>query len=292
VSDRPAGVETALTTALGRPVRVIRREPLSGGDVSDVGRLHTDAGTFVVKSHASPPAGFFTAEAAGLAALRASGTTLAVPAVVAVREEAPAFLILEDLGSGRPAARFDEAFGRGLAELHRHTAPGFGFACDTFCGTTRQPNAWTTSWREFYRQSRLGMQVELAVRGHRLSTSEACRAIAVLGRLDTIIDEPADGPSLIHGDLWSGNLLATSNGTPALIDPSVAFAHREAEFGMMRLFGGFPERVYAAYEEAFPLEPGWRDRNAIYQLYHLLNHLNLFGAAYRAPVMAVVDRFV
>ena len=292
MSDRPDAVGGALSAALGRLVRVISREPLGGGDISDVARVHTDAGPFVVKSHASPPAGFFSAEAAGLAALRGSGTTLAVPAVVAVSDERPAFLILEDLGSGQPRPRFDEAFGRGLAELHRHTAAAFGFGCDTFCGTTRQPNRWTTSWREFYRQSRLGTQVELAMRAHRLSTSEGTRVNRLVDRLDTIIDEPADGPSLIHGDLWSGNLIVTAKGTPALIDPSAAFAHREAEFGMMRLFGGFNDRVYAAYEEAFPLEPGWRDRTAIYQLYHLLNHLNLFGGAYRAQVMTLVDWFV
>lgn len=289
--DRRAALDAALTAAIGRPVRVTRIEPLGGGDICQVGRLHTDAGSFIVKSHASPPAGFFRAEAAGLTTLRASGTALRIPEVVATQDEGPAFLVIEDLGSGRQASGFDEAFGRGLAEVHRHTAARFGFEHDTFCGTTRQLNRWTATWVDFYRQSRLGFQVDLARRARLLSPDEARRIGRLIDTLDTIIDEPADGPSLIHGDLWSGNLHVTARGEPALIDPSVSFAHREAELGMMRLFGGFSERAYAAYDEAFPLEPGWRTRNPIYQLYHLLNHLNLFGGGYRAQVMAVVDRF-
>ena len=285
-------MDAALTSALGRPVRVARSQPLGGGDISEVARVHTDAGTFIVKSHPSPPSGLFNAEAAGLTALRASGTSLRIPEVIVVDDGPPAFLIIEDLGSGRPAVGFDEAVGRGLAQLHRHTAQRFGFERDTFCGTTRQPNAWTGSWVDFYRQSRLGFQLDLAAHAHLLSPAEASRISRLIGTLDTILDEPADGPSLIHGDLWSGNLHTASSGAPSLVDPSVSFAHREAELGMMRLFGGFSERVYAAYDEAFPLEPEWRERNAVYQLYHLLNHLNLFGGTYRGQVMAVVDRFV
>ena len=105
------------------------------------------------------------------------------------------------------------------------------------------------------------------------------------------IGEPPSGPSLIHGDLWSGNLHADHDGRPALIDPAASYAHREAELGMMTLFGGFSARVFAAYDEAFALEPGWRDRNPLYQLYHLMNHLNLFGGGYRSQVMSVVRQF-
>jgi fructosamine-3-kinase len=109
-------------------------------------------------------------------------------------------------------------------------------------------------------------------------------------RLDRWLAEPA-APSLIHGDLWSGNLHITTGGAPALLDPAVYYAHREAEFGIMTLFGGFPARVYEAYDEVFPLEAGWRDRVPIYQLYHLLNHLNLFGAGYHTQTMAIARRF-
>lgn len=283
-------IEAALAVALGRPVRVTARLGLGGGDIARVERIHTDAGTFVVKSHPSPPADFFGAEAAGLVALRESGTSLRIPEVVAV--DGDEFIVLEDLGSGTPSAHSDEALGRGLAELHRQSSPQFGFERDTFCGTTRQPNTWATRWVDFYAEARLGQQLDLAIRARRLSSSEADRLRRLIERLHTVIDEPAEGAALIHGDLWSGNVHVTRTGAPALIDPSAYFGHREAELGMMRLFGGFSERVYAAYDDAFRLEAGWRDRNAIYQLYHVLNHLNLFGGGFRAQAMAVVDRFV
>lgn len=268
------------------------RRALGGGDISQVERIQTDAGTFIVKSHPSPPMGFFRAEAAGLTACRQSGTSLGIPAVIAVEDEGPALIVLEDLGVGAPSPGFDEAYGRGLAELHTWTSERFGFERDNYCGTTRQPNSWTGRWVDFYAQARLGHQLDLARRSGRLSLSEGDRVRLLIERLDAIIDEPADGPALIHGDLWSGNLLVTSAGAPALVDPAAYFAHREAELGMMLLFGSFSERVYDAYNEVFPLEAGWRERNPIYQLYHLLNHLNLFGGAYRSQVMAVIDRFV
>ena len=114
----------------------------------------------------------------------------------------------------------------------------------------------------------------------------------MIGRLDQYISEPAGGPSLHHGDLWSGNVHIAASGEPALIDPSAYFGHREAEWGMMTLFGSFSSRVSDAYHEAYPLEPGWRERNPLYQLYHLMNHLNLFGVGYHSQVMAIVRRYV
>jgi fructosamine-3-kinase len=291
VSDPDGPVEAALAAALGHPVRIERRRALGGGDISQVERIQTDAGPFILKSHPSPPDGFFAAEAAGLAALRASGTSLRIPAVVAVADNGPAWLVLEDLGSGYPSDGFDEVFGRGLAELHRRGSDRFGFDQDTFCGTTRQPNARTARWVDFYGERRLGHQLELATRSGRLSSSDASDVRRLIERLDTLIDEPPEGPALIHGDLWSGNLHVSSAGAPSLIDPSAYFAHREAELGMMQLFGGFSTRVYDAYAEAFPLDAGWRERHPLYQLYHLLNHLNLFGTGYRPQVMAVIRRF-
>jgi fructosamine-3-kinase len=292
VSGVGARVESALERALGRPVRIDRRVPLGGGDVSQVERLHTTQGPFVLKTDRYRLPGVFSAEAEGLSALRASGTSLRVPAVIACSDEEPAFLVLEDLGQGRAQPDDDERFGRGLAELHRRGSDRFGFERRTFCGTTPQPNGWAHRWVDFYRDARLGHQLDLARRTDRLSTSEGRALELLIERLDALIDEPAEGPALIHGDLWSGNLHVAVTGVPSLIDPSASFSHREAELGMMQLFGSFGPRVYEAYDEAFPLDAGWRERNPLYQLYHLLNHLNLFGEAYRAQVMATVRCFV
>lgn len=281
----------ALSATAGRPVDVHSRHTLGGGSINHTERLDTSVGSFVLKSNAAAPRGFFETEAAGLRALAGSGTPLAVPAVLAVGEPDVPFLLLEDLGAGAAAADFDERLGRGLAALHRHRGRAFGFADDNFCGLTPQINAWTPRWVEFYATSRLGHQLRLARDAGRLSASEARALNDLIGRLDAWIAEPPGGPSLIHGDLWPGNVHVTRDGQPALIDPAAHFAHREAELGMMTLFGGFSPRVFDAYDEAYPLESGWQGRNRLYQLYHLLNHLNLFGGGYREQVMQVVLGF-
>jgi len=291
MTELQTAVEAAMGLALGRPVRITRRVPLGGGSINRTERLDTDAGTFVLKSNPQAPAGMFQAEADGLAALRETGTSLTVPAVVACAESAPAFLVLEHLPPGQATDDFDERLGRGLAELHRATAARYGFARDNFCGATPQPNAWMDRWVDFYGDARLGHQLRLAVDGARLSADDAARLDRLIARLGTWVSEPPEGPALIHGDLWSGNLHVAPDGRPALIDPAVYFAHREAELGMMRLFGGFTRRVFDAYDEAFPLHAGWRERVGLYQLYHLLNHLNLFGRGYHAQVMEVVGRY-
>ncbi len=292
MNDLAAAVAAALGRAFGAPVGVGVRRPLGGGSINRTELVETTAGTFVLKSNRHAPAGMFRAEAAGLSALRASGTSLVVPRVVAVHDSAPAFLLLEYLAAGPRTSDFDEALGRGLAGLHQSTSARFGFDHDNFCGATMQPNPWTDGWVDFYAASRLGHQAELAGAAGRLGADERRAIAGLIDRLGRWIDEPVTGPSLVHGDLWSGNLLRDAGGRPALVDPAAYFAHREAELGMMTLFGGFSERVFAAYHEAFPLDPDWRDRQALYQLYHLLNHLNLFGGGYRAAAMAIVRRYV
>jgi fructosamine-3-kinase len=280
----------ALSAALGRPVRIHSRTALAGGSISDTARLGTDAGAFVIKSHRGGPATMFQAEAEGLEALRASGTSLVVPRVIHVEPGPQPFLLLEFLDAGPRVRDFDAVLGRGLAELHRASAPQFGFAHDNFCGRTPQPNPWTDGWVSFYGAWRLGHQLALARDADRLSAADAKLVDRLVMRLGDWIDDPPQ-PALIHGDLWSGNLHRDASGRPALIDPAACYAHREAELGMMTLFGGFSARVFEAYDDAFPLEPGWRDRHPLYQLYHLMNHLNLFGGGYHADVMAIVRRF-
>jgi fructosamine-3-kinase len=281
-----------LSAALGRPVRLTGRRRLGGGSISETTRIETSAGSFVVKSHPNPPEGFFEAEAAGLAALRRAATRLVVPRVILCATAPLPLLVLEDLGAGAPADDFDQVLGAGLAEVHRAGSDRYGFDRGTFCGTTPQSNGWRTGWVPFYADARLLPQIRAARDAGRLAPGDAERLNTLVARLDRWIADPSDGPSLIHGDLWTGNAHVTGGGRPALLDPSVSYAHREAELGMMTLFGGFPPDVFSAYDEAFPLEPGWRERNPLYQLYHLLNHLNLFGGGYRHAVMTVVHRYV
>jgi protein-ribulosamine 3-kinase len=292
MNDLQQTVASALGHAFGDAVQIHAYRLLGGGSINRTEIIETTAGTFVLKSNRHARPGMFQAEADGLAALRSSGTSLVIPRVVAVHDAAPAFLVLEYLDAGARVGDFDERLGRGLAELHRSTNACFGFWRDNYCGATPQPNSWTERWVDFYAASRLGHQARLASDAGRLDVGERAAIDRVINRLGDWIDEPADGPSLIHGDLWSGNLHRDSGGCPAIIDPAAYFAHREAELGMMTLFGGFSQRVFDAYHETLPLEPGWRDRNALYRLYHVMNHLNLFGGGYHADVMAIVRRYV
>jgi fructosamine-3-kinase len=286
-----------IAAALGRAPGDLELRPAGGGCINDAALLRcggANAATFFVKWNDRPLPRQFEAEAAGLAALAASGTSLAVPRPIAFDDGGPgrSFLVLEWLPAGGRGPGFDEAFGRGLALLHRATdARGFGFALDGYCGATPQPNGWLPRWPGFWRERRLGHQVRLA-RANGLPSRDAARVDLLLERLDEWLADDREPPALIHGDLWSGNLHVAPDGRPALIDPAAYFGHREAELGMMTLMGGFARRVYDAYHEAFPLQDGWRDRNALYELYHLLNHFNLFGGGYAAQAMAIVRRFV
>lgn len=286
---RREAMEAALSKALGRSVRITGERALGGGCINHAARLETDAGAFFAKWNDAHPAGLFSKEAACLEALRSAGSSLVVPEVIAWCDE-PAFLVTELLEPGKRVADFDERLGRGLAELHRKSADAFGFEVDTYCGTTVQPNGWRTSWAEFYGEQRLAHQLRL-MRENRLIGGGEVRAFErLIAGLPSLVG-PEEPPALIHGDLWSGNLHVAPDGRPSIIDPASYFGHREAELGMMTLFGGFGERVYSAYSEAFPLASEWHSRNRLYQLYHLANHANLFGGSYVAQTMRIVERY-
>ncbi|MCB9526757.1 MAG: fructosamine kinase family protein [Myxococcales bacterium] len=283
----------AVRAALGTPV--IHAQPVSGGSINAAARLDTAAGPVFLKWNAHPIPDQFEREAAGLQALADAGSGLRVPRPLhAARPQgdAPGFLLLEWLPEGRRAADFDERLGVGLAALHRATAPRFGFDADTYCGATPQPNGWRDDWLEFYRDQRLGHLLRLAVDHRGVPGAERRAFERLLTRLPEWLATDPEPPALIHGDLWAGNVHVAPDGAPGLIDPAVSYSHREAELGMMALFGGFGSRTWAAYEAAWPLQPGWRERLPLYTLFHVLNHYVLFGGPYGPQAWATVRRFV
>lgn len=289
--SRERALAAAFAEALGVDVPQVALEPVGGGCINQAAVCEVAGERWFVKWNDRPLAGQFAAEAAGLAALAAAESGLVVPSVL-VHSDVPgaAFLVLGYLERGARGPRFDEALGQGLAALHRSSAPEFGFALDGYCGATPQPNARCASWLEFYRERRLGHQLTLARAAG--FPSEGFRAgQRLLARLEAWIedDEP---PALIHGDLWSGNLYPCAGGRPGLVDPAAYYGHREAELGMMTLFGGFSQRVFAAYDEAFPLAAGWRERLGLYELYHVLNHFNLFGGGYASQAESLIRRYL
>lgn len=276
-------IQQLLAESIGTRVEVQALRPVGGGSINQAAHVETTVGRFFAKWNDHPLPGQFAREAEGLAALAASGTSLAVPRVIGWRdadEDGAALLLLELFEAGRRRADFDERLGIGLAELHAATADAFGFDADNFCGATPQPNPWTATWPLFYREQRLRFQLERAARTRGLARADRQAVERLLEGLDDGLLGAPEPPALIHGDLWSGNVHATADGRPALIDPAAYYAHREAELGMMVLFGGFSPRVFEVYASARALQPGWRDRLPVYTLYHVLNHYNLFGGGY------------
>ena len=256
-------------------------------------RMQTKAGAAFVKAIAAdldPP---FPAEAAGLHELRKAGA-IRVPDVWAVgRTEQLSLIVIEwlDLRPGSTAS--DAALGSGLAAIHRTTAPRFGWHTANTIGASPQYNAWNDSWTEFFRNQRLRYQLELATTN---AGSADIRWIDRGRRLCERVSELLEGhrpqPSLLHGDLWSGNRAATAGDRPVIFDPAVYFGDREADIAMTRLFGGFSAAFYQAYQDSWPVGPGFAMRETLYNLYHVLNHFNLFGAGYRGQAQDMIDRLL
>jgi fructosamine-3-kinase len=283
-------IESALAVEDGvRRVAGVRA--VGGGCVSPAARLELTDGTpcFVKWADGAVPDRFFEAEAESLRAL-AQTERVRVPRVIAQRER---WLLLEWLEPGRPRAQTWRALGRALALLHRTRAPSFGWHADNYIGTLPQSNAWCAAWPEFWRDRRLAPQLETARRAGLLDAGDERAFDALFARLDEWLGAAArdDGASLLHGDLWGGNVHVLADGGAALIDPSSYHGHREVDLAMAELFGGFGRDFFAAYREAWPLAAGYDEvRRATYQLYYLLVHVNLFGGGYVGQTRAVVGR--
>ena len=269
----------------GQPVQL---KGIGGGCIADA-RVATfaDGSSVFVKSVAGA-SGMFEREAEGLRALSLAGA-IRIPEVLAVGEEA---LVLEMIHAAPKKDGFFESFGRDFAKLHDHRGPSFGFPHDNFIGSTPQCNESLdgSRWPEFFLERRLRFQAKLAAsRGHGHDIEHLLDRAE--GRMTELLGAATELPSILHGDLWSGNFIIDERGEACLIDPAAYYGHREADLAMTRLFGGFGSTFYAAYDEASPLAPGHEDRLPIYQLYHLLNHLNLFGSAYYAQCIRILKRY-
>ncbi|MEZ5331033.1 MAG: fructosamine kinase family protein [Thermoanaerobaculia bacterium] len=266
--------------------------PVAGGCISSARIVELEDGrSFFVKSNRRELAPMFEGEAEGLSFL-ASVDTLRVPkgAVTGVVGEI-AWIAMEALESAPARPRFWEELGEGFARLHAEgRADRFGFPHDNYIGATPQPNEWMDDWTEFWRRRRIGHQLAIAREGGRSDPELDRLGDRLLERLEAFLGGVDEPPSLLHGDLWSGNVMTGPGGEPVLIDPACSYGHREADLAMTRLFGGFDQRFYDAYEAAWPLSPGHRERLPLYELYHLLNHLNLFGGSYRGQCLAVLRR--
>ena len=265
-------MQDALRAALGLSGEL----PVTGGCIHRCYRAMRDGQPVFLKLNDRGSADAFAAEADGLRALRGAGARAPEPIAHGVAGE-EAYLLMEwlELGSRGDFA----ALGAMLAAMHRTRGERYGWARDNYIGFTGQENGAIAQWAEFWRRRRLEPQLALASRnGHRLEAPPVWR----------LLEGHQPAASLLHGDLWSGNAGFLAGGAPALFDPAVYYGDREADLAMTELFGGFPEEFYEAYSEVWPLDAGYELRKQLYNLYHLLNHLNLFGGGYLAQVRATL----
>lgn len=307
----------ALVELFGSSVKIVQTDRVSGGDINKAYGLSLNTGDKIfMKANAKNNAAFFTAEAAGLTAIKSTGA-ISTPEILCTgtddgEDVGYSFLLLKFIKSGGKKADYWETLGTELAAMHKadtsdfikrsggrddkstdkSNAPAdgrFGFFQDNFVGARAQKNTPYSSWIDFFRDYRLAPQFRDA--DSYFSSEDRKKITKLLDNLDHFLIEP-DYPSLLHGDLWSGNVMCGPDGKAMLIDPACYVGNREADIAMTELFGGFPGEFYEAYKKAAPLEPGYEERRDLYNLYQLLNHLNIFGSGYLGPVLSIVSEYV
>jgi len=283
-------LDAAITRATGAPFAIGRASAASGGCIHSSWVLESGATRYFAKTNDGRFAETFAAEADGLVALAGAGIRVPRP-VTQGEADGKAFLVLEYLALGHGTDAAFSELGRQLARLHAHHGREFGWHRDNFIGLTPQPNGLHASWIEFWQTERLAPQFELAARnGHRGDLQSL--GARVVEAVPALLAGHAPAPALLHGDLWSGNAGFLDDGTPVVFDPAIYYGDAEADLAMTELFGGFSATFYEGYREVRPVDEGYPLRRELYNLYHVLNHLNLFGGGYRAQTERMMERLL
>jgi fructosamine-3-kinase len=283
-------ISAAIRNTTHRPFEVCSTSSVGGGSINESFRLDGSNGErYFLKLNDARHHSMFEAEATGLDTIAATNTVrVPQPIILGIAGE-HSYLVLEYLElSSRGNAGL---LGEQLAALHRCTGNTFGFAQDNFIGTTPQPNAWEDSWINFWREQRFGFQLKLAAKN---GYGDQLQSLGekLLDALPTFFVGYTPQPSLLHGDLWGGNHAFTAGGTPTIFDPATYFGDRECDMAMTELFGGYPADFYASYRTTWPLDVGYSTRRDLYNLYHFLNHANLFGGGYVRQSRDIMQRLL
>lgn len=284
-------IEAAIREASGAPFAIESRTGVGGGCINECHVVRGQGRAFFVKLNAPARLPMFEAEAAGLDEIACSNTVRVARPVCHGASAAASWLVLDYLELSNAGARGMQELGRRLAAMHRVTAERVGWHRDNTIGATPQVNTPGADWIAFWREHRLGFQLRLAARnGHRGRLLE--RGERLLERIPLFFSGEQPRPALLHGDLWSGNAAFLRDGAPVLLDPAVYYGDRETDIAMTELFGGFSADFYRAYDADYPLESGYATRKRLYNLYHVLNHLNLFGGGYRAQAERLIEELL
>mgnify|MGYP002621320713 CR=1 FL=1 len=280
-----------ISAATGEPFQCRDQQAGGGGCINTTSTVSDGQRSYFVKLNRADLSDMFEAEAAGLKEIEASGA-IRVPTVICTGVSGDqAYLVLEQLALGQGKESSHDQLGHDLAEMHRSYGDNYGWHRDNTIGSTPQHNPPTEDWVGFYRQQRLEFQLQLAARnGHGGRLQQLGEQL--LPNIEAFFAGHIPSPALLHGDLWSGNYAFLADGTPVIFDPAVYYGDREADLAMTELFGGFSARFYQAYEEAFPLDAGYEVRKKLYNLYHVLNHLNLFGGGYLSQAESLMGQLL
>jgi fructosamine-3-kinase len=288
-------LEASIAAATLEPFTLLSQAPVGGGCIHSALRLEGRAAdgprTYFAKMNEAASAPLFEAEADGLAALRESGCVSVPRTIARGADEERAWLVLEWLELRPLDAASAARLGAAMAALHAQARERFGWERDNFIGASPQSNGWSTDWVAFFQERRLHAQLRMAAR-NRLPSRMLDRGERLLADCPAFFSGYAPRPSLLHGDLWAGNAAATPEGLPVVFDPAVYLGDREADVAMTELFGGFPRDFLARYCDHAPLHDGYRVRRDLYNLYHRLNHANLFAGGYVRESEMAIERLL
>jgi fructosamine-3-kinase len=282
-------LEELLAERVGRDTRIESVIPVQGGDINFACRLNTTGRPFFLKYNNIALPDMFEKEYRGLELLRETKAIRAPKPIITGTIPGFSFLVMEYIMEGNRKADFWKEFAGGLAGLHRHTSTDFGLSEDNYIGTLKQSNNRHPDWSSFYARERILPLFQLALKQEKCSAADLKLAEEFCERLKDLV--PEEKPSLLHGDLWSGNFTADEHSHAVIFDPAVYYGHRETDIAMAKLFGGFDSSFYHYYNERFPLQKGWEQRVEIFQLYPLLVHLLLFGGHYHGSVMNILRKY-
>ncbi|MDZ7716211.1 MAG: fructosamine kinase family protein [Balneolaceae bacterium] len=286
----PPSLQSYIEQELGS--KIISTQSVSGGSINQAAKIEVkNVGHCFLKWNTSTNPDMFNKEAKGLKLLSSAETNLIIPEVIIKGKTVDniGFLLLEFLPEERRTANAPRSFGENLARLHKHTAEKFGLDHDNYIGRLHQSNTRHKSWSDFFIEERIMPQLKMGADSGYFSSQDRQAFQNLFRQIPDIF--PGEPPSLLHGDLWSGNYFYTDSGKAAIFDPAVYYGSREIELSFTRLFGGFSAGFYEAYDQSHPLEAGFDNRIDIYNLYPLLVHTNLFGSSYASQVKSIVKKF-
>ena len=284
-------IEKTISGYLAHPFRIKSKSSVGGGCINSAFRISSDEEEYFVKLNSADQLEMFIAEAEGLQEM-AKARSIRVPEPICYgTADGQAYVVMEWLNMNGAKSNAMQHFGEQLAAMHQYTKQQFGWHRDNTIGSTHQPNKWHSNWIEFWREHRLGFQLKLAGRNG-VSNKFLDKGERLQENLEVFFDGYQPVASLLHGDLWSGNYSIMSNGEPVIFDPAVYYGDREADIAMTELFGGFGNEFYSAYNNAWLLDEGYKVRKSFYNLYHIINHFNLFGGGYASQAEGMMDKLL